>query len=329
MIFSEGSGVSDSAFGKMQAPLQRFLLSREEAYEKEDVLFSVYSEQKSNNWGEGYGGMTGFAGFQPVGENGAYPQEEIQEGYTKIIENETWKDSFAVSKEMVDDNKLNQFKNRPEGFVKGYYRTRNEFGASLLGAAVSGGTSVKFGSRDFDARCADGGALFSKTHGAKVKGAAQSNLFAGDLTAANLAAMETAMQNYRGDNDELLGVAPDTLLIPNIGSLKTAAFAAVGSMQDPSSANNAFNYLFGRWKIIIWPYLNKYLASGLAPWFLLDSSFNDTVGTLIWQTREELNIRSELAGNDANVWKGRARYAAGFNDFRGIAVGGITGGTAL
>ena len=34
------------------------------------------------------------------------------------------------------------------------------------------------------------------------------------------------------------------------------------------------------------------------------------------------------AGNDANVWKGYARFGAGFGDWRGVCVGGITGGTA-
>ena len=329
MIFSEGSGLNDSIFGKVQAPIRLYLESREEAYEKESCLNQLFGEQKSNNWAEGYSGLTGFAGFKPVGENGAYPQEEVQEGHTKVIVNETFKDSFAISREMIDDDKTGAMKKRPEGFLKGYYRTRERLGAALLAGAIGGSTAVTFEGKTFDATCADTGALFSKTHAAKVKGAAQSNLFSNALTAENLGKAETAMQNFRGDNGELLGIAPKTLLIPNDAALKKAAFEAVGSIDDPASSNNAFNYQYGRWNVVVWPYLNEFLASGVSPWILLDKDFSDLVGTLIWQNRVELEVKSEVAGNDANVWKGYARFGAGFGDWRGIAVCGISGGTAL
>ena len=49
----------------------------------------------------------------------------------------------------------------------------------------------------------------------------------------------------------------------------------------------------------------------------------------MWLDRVALEVRSELAGNDANVWKGYARFIAGFNDWRAFCVGGVTGGTQL
>lgn len=329
MIFSEGSGVNDSIFGKVQAPIVKYLESRGEAYEKESCLRQIFGEQSSNNWAEGYTGLTGFSGFKPVGENGAYPQEEVQEGNTKVIVNETWKDSFAISREMIDDDKTGIMKNRPEGFLKGYYRAQERLGAALLAGAAAGNAKVTFEGKGFDASCADGGALFNTAHAAKVKGAAQSNKFSNSLTAANLGLVETAMQNFRGDNKELLGIAPKTIVIPNDAGLKAAAFAAVGSIDDPASSNNAFNYQYGRWNVVVWPYLNEFITGADKIWFLLDKEFSDLVGCLIWQNRVDLEIRSEIAGNDANVWKGYARFGAGFGDWRGIAVGGVTGGTAL
>ena len=65
------------------------------------------------------------------------------------------------------------------------------------------------------------------------------------------------------------------------------------------------------------------------PWILLDKKYNDEYGSAMWLDRVQLEVRSELAGNDANVWKGYARFIAGFNDWRGYAVGGVTGGTQL
>lgn len=63
---------------------------------------------------------------------------------------------------------------------------------------------------------------------------------------------------------------------------------------------------------------------------LLDSRYNGQYGGAMWFDRVQLNVRSEIdPGNDANVWKGRARFTAGFNDWRFAAVGGVSGGTQL
>ena len=41
-------------------------------------------------------------------------------------------------------------------------------------------------------------------------------------------------------------------------------------------------------------------------------------------------LRSQIDPNtDANVWRGYARFVAGFNDWRGAYAGGITGGASL
>ena len=56
---------------------------------------------------------------------------------------------------------------------------------------------------------------------------------------------------------------------------------------------------------------------------------DEEYGSAVWLDRVQLEVRSELAGNDANVWKGYARFTGGFNDWRGYAVGGVSGGTQL
>ena len=57
---------------------------------------------------------TAMKGFLPVGENGAYPWDDIQEGFSKTLEHMTWKDRFSISREMMDDAKLIDFRQRPE-----------------------------------------------------------------------------------------------------------------------------------------------------------------------------------------------------------------------
>ena len=197
------------------------------------------------------------------------------------------------------------------------------------GAAITKAASMKFYGKTFDAKCADGKGLFDTAHPSKMGKATQCNQFSDAFSVDALSAVETEMQGFMGDNGEILDVAPDTILIPNDYQLKRDVFAAVGADKDPDTSNNGFNYQFGRWKIIVWPYLNQFITKGTKPWVLGDSRYNEEYGSAVWLDRVQLEVRSELAGNDANVWKGYARFIAGFNDWRGFAVGGVSGGTEL
>ena len=330
ITFSEGSGVNDSVFGKCQAPIRMFLEKRGEDFEKTSVLKDLFLIGRSENYGDVLTTMTAMDGFEPVGENGAYPSDGFSEGYNKLIVYETWKDRFSVSAEMIEDSKSLDLMKKPAAFLTAYNRTREKFGASLYGGAIRGESAVSYRGKSFDIKAADGQTLFSTAHPPKASGANQCNCFSDAFSADALSKMETAMHLFRGDNDEILDVAPDTILIPEITSLKKAVFAAIGSDKDPSNANNAFNYQFGRWNVIIWPYLNQYITSGTAPWVLLDSQYNKTYGGAVWNDRVKLAVRSFIDENtDANVWNGRSRFNAAFNDWRFAAVGGVSSGSTL
>lgn len=328
--FSEGSGLQNSIFGNSQAPVRLFLEERGEAFEQESVIKRLFSMEGSSHFGEKFTTLTAMEGFQPVGENGTYPVDGMQEGYQKFLEHMTWKNSFSLSREIVEDTKTLNLKKKPGAFMTAYYRTREKFGAALFGGAASGKSSVTFAGREFSAESADGKKLFAKDHPAKVSGKAQSNLFADAFSDSALAAAETAMQNFRGDNNEILDLAPNTIVIPNQYELKKAVFAAIGADKDPSTANNGFNYQFGRWNVIVWPYLNQYIKDGQSPWILTDSQYNEDYGGAIWLDRTKLSVRSRIdEANDANIWQGYARFIAGFNDWRFACVGGAEGGSVL
>ena len=330
ITFTEGSGLNNSIFGKSQAPIRMFLEARGESFEQDSIIKNLFQMGKSSHYGEKFTGLTAMNGFVPVGELGSHPVDEQQEGYDKTLEHMTWKDSFAISREIIEDGKLIDLKKKPGGFIKGYYRTRENFGAALFGGALGGDTAVGFAGKVFSATAADGLSLFNAAHTAKMTSTTQSNIYEDVFSADALAAAETAMQNFTGDNDEILDVAPDTIVIPNLYALKKAVFAAVGADKDPETANNGFNYQFGRWNIIVWAYLNKYISSGTAPWLLLDSQYNDEYGGAVWLDRTALEVDSDVDKNtNANVWRGYARFIAGFNDWRFAAAGGVSGGSTL
>lgn len=330
ITFSEGSGLNDSIYGKSQAPIRMLIESRAEAFEERSILKDLFMFDKSTHWAEKYTSMTAMDGFDPVGENGAYPIDGMEEGFSKTLEHITWKNSFSISREIMEDGKLLDLKKKPAGFVKSYYRTRENLGAALFGAAMQGKTVATFRGRNFDVTAADGVSFFNTAHKSKVRGGTQSNMFSDAFSVDALSYMESVMQNFKGDNNDLVNVTPNTILIPNDPVLKKAVFEAIGADKDPETANNGFNFQFGRWNVLVWNYLNQYIAAGSTPWILADLDYNNEYGGAIFTDRTPLDVRSTLDENtDANVWRGYARFTAGFNDWRAFALGGISGGTDL
>ena len=329
IIFGNMSGLNDSIYGKSEAPIKAFLEENVKAYTDMSFVEKVFKMMSSDNYGEKLTSLTSLAqGFMPVGEGGAYPKDDRQEGYSKFMEHETWKDSFTVTKEMMEDSKLLDLnRTGAKGFIDAYALTREKYGASILVGAVNG-TSTTFRGMKVDCTCNDGLSIFSTAHTSATGNASvQSNKFSNAFSEDALGLVETAMQNFYDDNGEVLTVAPDTIIIANDAAMKKKVFAAIGADKDPNTSNNAFNYVFGRWNVITSPYLNN-LPNGA--WILEDSKYNDNYNGLIWFDRIPLTISSYIDENtDNNVWKGRSRFVAGCNDWRGIAVAGITGGTTL
>lgn len=92
MTMTMGSGVLDSVFGKSQEPIRMFLERRGEQFEQQSALKHLFHMGKTDKFGDKLTTMTAFDGFKAVGENGAYPTDSYQEGYSKFLEQMTWKD---------------------------------------------------------------------------------------------------------------------------------------------------------------------------------------------------------------------------------------------
>ena len=330
ITFGVASHVADSVFGTSLYPIRKIIEDKAEAQEKMAIVPKLFNVETTQYPITKTTSMTAMNGFLPVDENGAYPEDAFEEGYSKTVETNTWKDRFTITQEAIEDAVTMDLKKKPTQFITGYYRTRERFGAQLFGEAIKLSTSFTLNGFTYPCTTADAKRLFATDHPSKVSGAAQSNYFADAFSNEALIAAETRMQNFYGDNDNILTVSPDTILIPNDYKLKKAVFAAIGADKDPATANNGFNYTFGRWSVIVWAELNRYITAGTSPWILLDPAYNEEYEGAVWLDRLPLKVSSYIdEGTDANVWKGRARFTAAFNDWRFACVGGVAGGTTI
>lgn len=220
--------------------------------------------------------------------------------------------------------------------MRSYWLSRNAEGAAFLINAINGSTTYQ--GKFMDTKTADGKFLFATDHpsGSGVKGVkAQTNKFAKYATqstvidAKMLAMAETQMQNILDDQGRIAGIHPDTIIIPNDYELKQQLFGVLGANHVPGSDQNDWNYLVGRYNIIVCQYLNGLLGSD-KPFIMLDSQYNDAVDGLIYQNRESLRVRSYIDPKTENVvFDARDRHVFTAVDWREIAVFGVTGGTTL
>jgi len=332
VLFSKASGLNDSIYGKSQDPIKMMLEQLEEAWQKQSIIPEVFYMDKTTNYAEKYGYETSLGNFEPTGEGGKYPETTWQEGYSKTIEPDTWKNSFVVTQEMVEDAKMGKVKSKGNAFMLSYNRTRELFGVAFLNNGNA--TTMSFGGKTFTISAADGQALFSTAHPSKTGGTGnQSNLYNAVMSYDTLCYAEEKGHYLTDDDGNILTVSYDTILIPDKATTKKLVFDAIGCDGQPGTADNSYNFQFGRWNVVISPYLTNWTGtSGGDMVYLLDSKYNDAYECMPWLDRIPLSVKSYVDENtDNNVFKGRARYGAAPNNWRHIMAiaPGLSGGSTF
>ena len=334
MIFTKNSNLNDSVFGKSQEPIRMFAEKMEEAVEQKSMIPYLFANDEIDTFGAKYSSLTSMDDFDPVGEGGQGLEADIQVGYEKVIEPDTWKKTFKLTMEMFEDRTvLKNAKVEMTKLLQAHGRTREKFAANIFLNGVN--TTMTYRGKTFDISTADGQAFFSQTH-PSITGnfGNQSNLFNAVFSYDNLSRVEERMQDFRDDNGELLNIAPDTIVIPNKELAAARVFEAIGTDYIPGSSNNDASYQGMRWRVVKWSYLNAFNFSGQTadtfPWFLIDSENNQLFMGLIFQDRVPLNIRSFIEDStDNNVFNARSRWVAAPNNWRfhSACIPGV--GTAL
>lgn len=333
IIFSVASGVNDSVFGKLQDPLKAFIERANEAWMSNEMNLApkIFHPFKLDSNTGSIASLGSLGEMEAVGENGAYPLGNLEEGYRKVLQAEEWKYSFAVSQTAMEDKLDFVITSNGQNLMDAYHRTRNNFMWGLLGAALQNKPFVRKG-KEFSVNAWDGVKLFAQSHPSKFDTKLnQCNAYSDAFSASALGKLATAMQNAKNDNGEIIGLVPDTIIIPNTEKAKSDVFGVLGAYRDPDTASgNKFNYQFGNWNVMVVPWLESLATATTYPFFLMDSDYNEKHFGALDVVRIEPSVKSYIdESTDANIWKIRARFSGAFGDWRAFYAGGVSFGKAL
>lgn len=352
IIFNIGESVKLSAFNILQEPIKMLMENETEAFEKQSLISKVYVMKTTDKFQEEYRSRTAMDGFKPTEDMEVPNITDFGEGYRKTFRTQIWTNSFVISKQTIEDNQSMDINTSAVGFIKSYGRTREQFAFDLLAGAVTSTTGfAEIQGKKFDVRGGDtdDGSVdgtgtpqlyFHNDHkfvGQKTYGDedGQSNKFCVtngiDLGSEGgveklidaIEIVASKMAAYKDEKGNLLALGPSQIIIPG-GQfrLRDALMIGLKSRYGSSLGANGVNTFYGKYEIIEAPYLNgkpgfKQEDMGI---LLVDPSTNKEYLGAVWFDRTSLEVSSNVDPyTKANVWDGRARFGAGFNNYRAMA----------
>lgn len=330
IIFSKLSGQNDGLYKDIETKLVAIIQDTDTEQSKDDELVkAMFTTKTSKKWAEKASGLTSFSDFDMVDEGGKAPADELQEGFSKLIEHKQFIKRFTVTAEMAEDGVLDEAKVAAANFVKAYKRSRCNYATKAL---ASEGATFAWGPNTVDKTTGDALSLFNTAHIGKKSGiATQSNVFTNAFGSDSVMLNRLANigRNFLNDSGQVQGYDFDTIIIPgNTPALEDTIKKIIRSDLVVGSANNDVNTHKGLWKLVVntrWQ-----AAAGSNPYMIMSSEANRELMGSVFYDRIPLKILNEIDIDTHNLlWSGRARFSAGFFNWRHIILGGATSGTTL
>lgn len=330
VTFSKHGGLNDEAWKVIDTELSMVIQDTDTEKNKDDELVkSLFNVKNSKKFGEKQGSMTEFGNFVEVSEGDNAIQDDIQMGFSKLIEHVQFLKGFTCTREAKDDGNIDMMKQAAANFVRAYKRSRAQFASDCL---TSEGATFLYGGKSYDKTTGDGKGLFATDHPGKRTGVGtQSNVFtdAFGTDATVLYKLANVGRNFKNQSGNVMGYTFDTIVIPgNAPALEDTVKKIIHSHQVVGSNFNDINTQEGIWKLIVdhrWT-----AAAGTAPYIIMSSEANKELNAGVFYDRVALDIANEVDINSRNLkWSGYARWSAGFYDWRAFILGGAQSGSSL
>ena len=301
-----------------------------------DIVTAVSIEKKSKRWGEKSITMGGLGDFQAKTEGEKAIQDAYEQGYEKFVQHTTFALEVEISKELRDDNQLDDAKQKVINLEQAYQRTRCRLATKALVNAVGDTENITFNGATIDVTTGDGKAVFNEAHNLKsIVGGTQCNYFS-DVLGSNTTVLNKAankMRNFRDDRGNVLGFVPDTIILPgNDPEYEDFVKRIIGSDGEVGSNNNDINTQRGKWKLIVdqeWTPTD--ISATNHPVILLSSEALKALQGTKFYDRTALDIESDVDVHSRNLtYNGFARMSITFPNWRHMMMlGAAESGTTL
>ena len=335
IIYSENSGFSNAAIGKLETPIKMVIEHESDLQTKRggicDWLFNV---ERSSKFGETIVGQNEFGVFAAAEEGAGAENDSVEETYRKFIEHIQFMKEFTITAQMMEDANYGvaaDARRRAENFTRAYYKTMHK----ICEYALSHGTEKEgvFAKAKLDLTAPDGEPLFSSAHtyGGRRANGTQSNYFFGDVfksgtgdsRIASTAAFEAALgelaakiRNMKDENGEILGYTADTIILPGNRPMAEAIVKKVcGSEGALGNGYNDINLQYGNWNIVVMPGWQSEDDRVL----IMSSEANKNLSGNMFFNRVPLTVSNWVDNHTGNyIWNGRCRFGVGFGTYKHI-----------
>lgn len=272
-------------------------------------LYAMPNSERAFEEQTGVGVMSADWDFEKTGR---VPYDDVNQGFVKRWTHKEYAKGFVVTRKMIDDNLFPQILDQATSLGDSAFRHREKSAAATFANAFSAVTNqTTLDSYGFPIGGPDNVALCSTAHPYnEADSTSQSNEGTLALSKDNVGTTRQLHMALTDDRGDILGIMPDLVLLPP--ELEDTAIEIGMSQLDPDSANNTVNPQYGRFRYLVWHYLEDANA-----WFMIDSARMRQ--DLIWYERIPLEYGAE---NDFDTFQAKfrayMRYSRGWRDYRWI-----------
>ena len=335
IIYSENSGFSNAAIGKLETPIKMVIEHESDLQTKRggicDWLFNV---ERSTRFGETIVGQNEFGVFSAAEEGAGAENDSMEETYRKFIEHIQFMKEFTITAQMMEDANYGvaaDARRRAENFTRAYYKTMHK----ICEYALANGTqsSGVFAKAKLDLTAPDGLPLFSSAHvwgGTRTNGT-QSNYFYGDIFKSGtgsarvsstgvfeeaLGELAAKIRNMKDENGDILGYTADTIVLPGNRPMAESIVKKVcGSEGALGNGYNDINLQYGNWNVVVMP--NWQTEDDRV--IVMSSEANKNLSGNMFFNRVPLTVSNWVDNHTGNyIWNGRCRFGVGFGSYKHI-----------
>lgn len=304
----------------------------------EELLKAIFNVKSSDRFAEKAGTFGSLGNFKEKAEGADSVDDTLEQGYFNLLQHHTFTNQITISQEWAEDSQIDLMSQRARQMVKSYKRSQAQFASDLLTGGA--GESITYEGNSYSTKGADNVPVFSSSHPLKsstiLSGGTsvqetECNLFTNAITTSTGSQMlnryANIMRNFKDDRGHVLGLLADTIVIPgNAYKLEDLIKKIIGSDGEVGTDHNDINTQRGKWKLVVDHLWTPEIADqDAAPAIIMSSEANkDLMGSTFWN-RKTLDVMPEIKATSRNLlYNGRARWSAGFYNWRHVIMCGST-----